>query len=77
MDLKANSIKSDGLADLVRAAQMMAEGRYQRCVWFMNESKKKIGEVKIKIENIDVDKNLFWSEKILDEYYRLRWGKLS
>ncbi len=58
----------DGLGNLYRAALMIGKGNVEIGKLFL-EKAGKYGE------RIGEDKNNFvWAEKILDEYYRLRWG---
>lgn len=75
MDLVADSLRSDGLADLVRAAMALAKGREERCFWFLEQSEKKIGKTRLNKKLINLENNTYWAEKILDEFYRLRWGE--
>lgn len=82
MELRVDSRKSDGLADLARAAYALATSREKMCFWFLEQSKKKIGKIRIK-EVDEMFKNgppsprlrRVIAEKILDEYYRRRWER--
>lgn len=68
MALNKFSNKSDKIANLYRAAFYLAKGSTDVALDFLNKS----GEKFTKLE-IDTDtQRLFWAEKILDKYVRLK-----
>jgi len=74
MALNKFDIKSDGIADLYRAALYLARGNKEVGLEFLDKARKKLGERLVepptKLENRK--KQLFWAEKILDQYLRLK-----
>ena len=68
MALNKNSKKSDRIANLYRAAFYLAKGKKNTGLEFL----KKSG---IKFKGLDLStkkKRLFWAEKVLDKYLKLR-----
>jgi len=71
VELKKDSLKADVLANLYRAAFYLAKGASKIGLGFYNKVKTQfklipIGEVKIRKQQ------LFWAEKILDQYQKLK-----
>jgi hypothetical protein len=74
------SLKSDGIADLYRAALYLARGSKRVGLSFVEKAQRKLGK-KISLDlgslkngNI-LEKHsdyIYWAEKILDEYKRLK-----
>jgi len=66
--LNKNSQKSDRIADLYRAAFYLAKGKKNIGLEFL----KKSG---VKFKGLDLstkEKRLYWAERILDKYLKLR-----
>lgn len=80
MALNKNSVQSDGVADLYRAALYLARESKEVGLSFVGKAQKKLGnKLTIDLENLkkgNVLKNHydynFWAEKLLDEYKRLK-----
>lgn len=68
MALNKYSHKSDQVGSLYRAAFYLAKGSSEIGLEFLNKSGQKFGGIKT-----DTKRNrLFWAEKILDEYLKLK-----
>lgn len=67
-------MKADGIADLYRSALYLARGADEVGLEFLRKAREKLGQRLIK--SPDKFKNhrqrLFWAEKILDQYARLK-----
>jgi hypothetical protein len=68
MALNKFSVKSDKAANLYRAAFYLAKGSKEVGLEFLNKSGKKFKNIKTNSEG----QRLFWAEKILDEYLRIK-----
>ena len=74
MGLNKNSIKIDGVGDLYRCASMLAKKKVDLGLMFFEKAENKIGGLigfGIDKERASED-NLYWAEKVLDEYMRLK-----
>lgn len=74
MELNKFDIKSDGLADIYRAALYLARGA-DKVAWnFLTQAEKKLNERLAKPANRLTNRRqrLVWAEKILDQYLRLK-----
>lgn len=70
MVLNKYSYKSDAVANLYRAAFYLAKGSTSVAMDFLEESGENFNNLKI-----DSKKNrLFWAEKILDQYKKLKYS---
>ena len=80
MDLKKFDKRSDGIADIYRAALYLARGSNDISLRFLNQAKAKIGKRFIGsfLSGISIDRpktrreRLFLAEKVLDQYIRLK-----
>jgi len=80
MGLNKFDERSDGIADLYRAALYLTRGRSETGLRFLNQARKKIGrELPTPfLPEISADKlktrrdQLFWAEKVLDCYLGLK-----
>lgn len=82
MALDKNSIRSDAIANLYRAAFYLARGSKETGLEFLGKANKYLsGKISPKLKNLifSKDKNLktqkdclFWAEKILDQYHLLK-----
>lgn len=80
MDLNKFDRRSDGIADVYRAALYLARGNSETGLKFLNQAKTKIGKrlTGSFLSDMSVPKlknrqqQLFWAEKILDQYLRLK-----
>jgi hypothetical protein len=80
MDLNKFNKSSDGIADIYRAALYLARGNTDIGARFLDQAKVKAGEKFIGpfLSGISFDKiktrrqQLFWAEKVLDQYLRLK-----
>ncbi len=68
MGLNKFSIESDKAANLYRAAFYLAKGSKEVGLKFLNKSGKEFKDIKTGNE----EQRLFWAEKILDEYIKLK-----
>ena len=80
MALNKNSIESDGIVDLYRAALYLARESKETGLAFIKKAQKKLGK-KLSIDLQMLKKGnafknhfdyTFWAEKVLDEYKRLK-----
>jgi len=76
MELDKNSLKADALVNLYRAAFYLAKGAQEVGLDFFNKAKKQfklkpIGEIKTKKQQ------LYWAEKILDQYIQLKYDIIA
>lgn len=62
------SKESDKIANLYRAAFYLAKGSINISLEFLRKSGRKFGGLKIRT----AAQRLFWAEKILDEYIKLK-----
>lgn len=74
MELNKFDIKSDAVVDIYRAALYLARGSEEVSLEFLKKAAKKLGR-KLemppgKLKNRQ--QQLFWAEKILDQYLRLK-----
>lgn len=74
MELNKFDIKSDGIADLYRAALYLARGADEVALGFLRQAEKKLGQKLIERPHIlkNRKQQLIWAEKILDQYLRLK-----
>jgi|GEM_PF-1771776 len=82
MVLEKSSSVSDGVADLYRAALYLARGSVKLGVIFLKKAQKKLparyklggalDDLALRPEDSFEEAPLFWAEKILDEYTRLK-----
>ena len=82
MVLDKNSVMSDGVADLYRAALYLAQGSVKLAMGFIKKAYEKIPKEYTagqalegfahRPEDSFVSAPSFWAEKALDEYQRLR-----
>lgn len=68
MALNKFSTESDKIANLYRAAFYLAKGSEKVGLDFLNKSGKKFEGIETNSES----QRLFWAEKILDEYIKLK-----
>lgn len=77
MGLNKFDIKSDGIADVYRAAFYLAKGAEEVGLEFLKQARKKLG--KRLMESPPRLKNrrqqLIWAEKILDQYIKLKYAR--
>jgi hypothetical protein len=73
MALSKFSAESDRIANLYRAAFYLAKGSKEVGLKFLDKSGKKFEGIKIDNEK----EQLFWAEKILDEYLKLKHQKIQ
>ena len=74
MELNKFDIKSDGIADLYRAALYLGRGASKTGLEFLRKANKKLNKrlVKPPVKFKDRQEQLFWAEKILDQYIKLK-----
>ncbi len=74
MELSKFDIKSDGIADLYRAALYLGRGASETGLEFLKKASKKLNKRLIKPPVIfkNRQEQLFWAEKILDQYIELK-----
>lgn len=80
MGLSKFDKKSDGIADIYRAALYLARGDNVLGLRFLNQAKTKISKkfTEAALSAITVKKlttrqqQLYWAEKVLDQYLRLK-----
>ena len=71
MELKKSSLYADALANLYRSAFYLARGAGKTGLVFFKKAQREIGltsigQIKTRRQQ------LYWAEKILDEYHRLK-----
>ena len=66
--------KSDGLADIYRAALYLVRGADEVSKDFLEKARRKLGKEIISFSNKPKDyrERLFFAEKILDQYFLLK-----
>lgn len=74
MALNKFDIKSDGIADLYRAALYLTRGANEAGLEFLRKAKKKLGKriVNAPEKFKNRQQQLFLAEKILDQYIKLK-----
>jgi len=74
MGLNKFDIKSDGIVDAYRAAFYLAKGANKVGLEFLRKARKKLGKKLVKLPHKikSREQQLFWAEKILDQYSKLR-----
>lgn len=80
MGLVSKSKKSDALGNLYRSALFMAKGQTNLSISFLRKAhsilKEKLStqvvDILKKKETLSKEQQLFWAEKILDQYYNLK-----
>lgn len=85
MALNKYSYQSDAIANLYRAALYLARGSREVGLQFLNRARERLGDrldpkVDLIIHNkekyLDSSSScLYWAEKILDQYYKLKNAK--
>ncbi|HTK03816.1 MAG TPA: hypothetical protein VL401_03565 [Alphaproteobacteria bacterium] len=68
MALDKLSTESDQIGNLYRSALYLAKGSTEMGLQFLDKSGRKFDNIKIDNET----QRLFWAEKILDEYIKLK-----
>ena len=81
MALTTNNKSSDAIADLYRASYYLALQSKETGLSFLRKAKEKLGD-KLSLDVEEISKQsgqsyLYWAEKILDEYKRLKMNLSS
>lgn len=70
---------ANGLGDLYRSAVSLGKGSISMGRKFLREAEGQIGErLLVKESDLKLDskeEQLYWAEKVLDEYYRLKFSR--
>jgi hypothetical protein len=81
MGLNKFSLRADGIADLYRAALYMGRGADKISLQFLSQAKRKLGRLSLPKISLGELKNhqcrIFWAEKILDQYYKLKHQSMN
>lgn len=66
--------KSDAVADLYRAALYLGRGATEIGLQFLRKAREKLGKklIRLPAKFKNRQQQLFWAEKILDQYLRLK-----
>ena len=74
MALNKFNQKSDGVADLYRAALYLARGANTIGLAFLQKARKKLGQKLVEIPSVfkTRQQQKFWAEKVLDQYLKLK-----
>lgn len=76
MALTKNDKTADAITDLYRAAYYLALESKETGLFFLQKAKEKLGDkLNLNIRKIEEQggkEHLYWAEKILDEYKRLK-----
>lgn len=82
MALNKYSYESDAIVNLYRAAFYLAKGSQVVGLNFLKKAKGKLGTLGKELDSLQLEQlkslqdSIYWAEKILDEYHKLKHSKL-